>query len=89
MLTAISIAISVDIAVDSRSTLIDTRSTVDRVSIDCQSSIDRQSTDMYVGRHSFSGHRYLADTSPTLARYLTDTLRRAEKVSNMRATDST
>ena len=45
MSTAISAAISVDVAVDSRSTLhrysIDTRSTVDRESTDYRSSVDR------------------------------------------------
>ena len=48
MSTAISTAISIDVAVDSRSILdrhsVDTRSTVDRESTECRPSVDRLST---------------------------------------------
>ena len=47
---------------------IDTRSSI----VNSRSIVGRQSVDMYVGRLIFSGHRYLADTWPTLGRYLAD-----------------
>ena len=85
MSTAISTAISVDVAVDTRSTLgrlsIESRPTIDRVSTECRSSVDRyvdrQSIDCrstggrYSGRRTSTEYRsYVGDISANCRWYV-------------------